>query len=94
MNKAELVEVVAQNAGITKTQANSTIDAIMNNIVKALKASDKVTIVDFGTFSIAKHAARNGRNPQTGALVKIKAKNVPKFKAGKDFAAKIAKSKK
>jgi DNA-binding protein HU-beta len=89
MNKAELIAKIAEDAGITKTQANLTVDAFVDAVTKTLKKGDKVTLVGFGTFSVSKRAARNGRNPQTGAVIKIKAKKVAKFKAGKDLSAKI-----
>jgi DNA-binding protein HU-beta len=89
MNKAELIAKIADDAGITKTQANATIDAFIDAVTKTLKKGDKVTLVGFGTFSVSKRAARNGRNPQTGAVIKIKAKKVAKFKAGKELASKM-----
>jgi len=89
MNKAELIAKIADDAGITKTQANATIDAFIDAVTKTLKKGDKVTLVGFGTFSVSKRAARNGRNPQTGAVIKIKAKKVARFKAGKELSAKI-----
>ncbi len=91
MNKAELIEKIAKDAGITKAQANETIDSFTTGVTGALKKGDKVTLVGFGTFSVTARAARNGRNPQTGATIKIKARKVPKFKAGKDFVTKIGK---
>jgi len=89
MNKAELIAKIADDAGITKTQANATVDAFVDAVTKTLKKGDKVTLVGFGTFSVSKRAARNGRNPQTGAVIKIKAKKVAKFKAGKELSSKI-----
>ncbi len=89
MNKAELISKIAEDAGITKTQANATLDSFVEAVTKTLKKGDKVTLVGFGTFSVSKRAARNGRNPQTGAVIKIKAKKVAKFKAGKDLSEKI-----
>jgi len=89
MNKAELIAKIADDAGITKTQANATIDSFVEAVTKTLKSGNKVTLVGFGTFSVTKRAARNGRNPQTGAVIKIKAKKVAKFKAGKELSAKI-----
>ncbi|MGF2412121.1 MAG: HU family DNA-binding protein [Ferruginibacter sp.] len=89
MNKAQLIAKIADDASITKTQANATIDAFVDAVTKTLKKGDKVTLVGFGTFSVSKRAARNGRNPQTGAVIKIKAKKVAKFKAGKDLSSKI-----
>ena len=89
MNKAELIAKIAEDAGITKTQANLTVDAFVDAVTKTLKKGDKVTLVGFGTFSVSKRAARNGRNPQTGAVIKIKAKKVAKFKEGKELSSKI-----
>ncbi len=89
MNKAELIAKIADDAGITKTQANASVDSFVDAVTKTLKKGDKVTLVGFGTFSVSKRAARNGRNPQTGAVIKIKAKKVAKFKAGKELSAKI-----
>jgi DNA-binding protein HU-beta len=89
MNKAELIAKIADGAGITKTQANATLDSFVEAVTKTLKGGGKVTLVGFGTFSVSKRAARNGRNPQTGAVIKIKAKKVAKFKAGKELSAKL-----
>jgi DNA-binding protein HU-beta len=89
MNKAELIAKIAADAEITKTQANAAVDAFVDAVTKTLKKGDKVTLVGFGTFSVSKRAARNGRNPQTGAVIKIKAKKVAKFKAGKELSAKM-----
>jgi DNA-binding protein HU-beta len=89
MNKAELIAKVADDAGITKTQANASLDSFVEAVTKTLKGGGKVTLVGFGTFSVSKRAARNGRNPQTGAVIKIKAKKVAKFKAGKELSAKL-----
>ncbi len=83
MNKAELISQLADDAGITKTQANAALDSFVTTVTKTLKKGDKVTLVGFGTFSVSKRAARNGRNPQTGEVIKIKARKVAKFKAGK-----------
>ena len=68
MNKAELIAKIADDAGVTKTQANSAVDSFVDAVTKTLKKGDKVTLVGFGTFSVSKRAARNGRNPQTGAV--------------------------
>lgn len=89
MNKAELIAKIADDAGITKTQANASLDSFIEAVTKTLKSGSKVTLVGFGTFSVSKRAARNGRNPQTGAVIKIKARKVAKFKAGKELAAKM-----
>lgn len=90
MNKAELIDHVAKVTGITKTQANEALDSFTDGIVSTLKKGDSVTLVGFGTFSVSQRAARNGRNPQTGETIKIKARKSPKFKAGKNFSDKIA----
>ena len=84
MTKAELVEQMADDAGITKIAAASALDSFTANVAKALKKKDgKVTLVGFGTFMKVRRKARKGRNPQTGEEIKIKAANVVKFKAGK-----------
>jgi DNA-binding protein HU-beta len=90
MNKAELIEQISKDAGLTKVQANDALNSFTNAVVASLKKGDTVTLVGFGTFSVSQRAARNGRNPQTGEVIKIKARKLPKFKAGKDFATKIA----
>jgi DNA-binding protein HU-beta len=89
MNKAELIAKLADDAGITETQANAALDSFVSAITKTLKGGGKVTLVGFGTFSVTKRAARTGRNPQTGAVIKIKAKKVARFKAGKELSSKI-----
>jgi len=89
MNKAELINKLADDAGVTKTQANAALDSFVEAVTKTLKGGGKVTLVGFGTFSVSKRAARNGRNPQTGEVIKIKAKKVARFKAGKELAGKL-----
>ena len=89
MNKAEMVSKIAEDAGIGKSQANAALDSFIDNVTKTLKAGDKITLVGFGTFSVSKRAARTGRNPQTGEAIKIKAKRVARFKAGKELSAKL-----
>ena len=91
MNKAELIAKIADDAEVTKTQANAALDSFVEAVTKTLKGGGKVTLVGFGTFSVSKRAARNGRNPQTGKEIKIAAKKVPKFKAGKELSTKVAK---
>lgn len=93
MNKAELIDQISKDAEITKTQANAALDSFTSAVTMALKKGDRVTLVGFGTFSVSDRAARNGRNPQTGAVIKIKARKVPKFKAGKEFSTRIASKK-
>ena len=82
MKKVELVEAVAEMAGLTKTDAAKAVDATFAAITKALKKGDRVPVVGFGTFGVAKRAAREGRNPRTGDTVKILARNAVTFKAG------------
>lgn len=82
MNKEDLILEIAKTT-CTKAEAGKALDAVLGAIKKALKKGDKVTLVGFGTFSVAKRAARKGRNPQTGASIKIAARKVPKFTAGK-----------
>ena len=82
MNKADLVNEVAKMT-CTKKEAAAALDAILDSIKKTLKKKGKVSLVGFGTFSVVKRKARKGRNPQTGKEIKIAAKNVPKFTAGK-----------
>ena len=83
MNKSDLVDAIAKSADISKTAAGRALDATVDTIKKALKKGDTVSLVGFGTFKVGKRAARNGRNPRTGATIKIKAAKVPKFSAGK-----------
>lgn len=84
MTKAELIELMASDAGITKVAAGAALDSFFTNVTKALKKKDgKVTLVGFGTFEKVRRKARKGRNPQTGEAIKIKASNSVKFKAGK-----------
>jgi DNA-binding protein HU-beta len=89
MNKAQLVEAMASEAKITKASAKSALDAFVTATTKSLKKGERVALVGFGTFSIAKRAARTGRNPQTGKPIKIAAKKVAKFKAGAELATKV-----
>lgn len=85
MNKAELVTSIASEAKISKADATRALDGFINATTKALKKGDRVALVGFGTFSVSKRSARNGRNPQTGKTIKIAAKKVAKFKAGADL---------
>ncbi len=86
MNKAQLIDAMAKDAGITKADAKRALDAFVDNTTKALKKDDRVALVGFGSFSISKRSARTGRNPQTGAPIKIAAKKVVRFKAGSELA--------
>ena len=93
MNKAELIDKIAKDTGITKVQANEALDSFTSAVVSSLKKGGRVTLVGFGTFSVSERSARNGRNPQTGEVIKIKARKVPKFKAGKDFSMRVSSAK-
>lgn len=83
MNKGDLINQIATDADISKNQATDALNSVLTSIENTLKKDDKVTLIGFGTFSVGKRAARIGRNPQTGAEIKIKAKTTVKFKAGK-----------
>jgi DNA-binding protein HU-beta len=83
VNKAELVDAIADSADISKAAAGRALDAAIESVKKALKKGDTVTLVGFGSFYVGKRAARTGRNPRTGGTIKIKAAKVPKFRAGK-----------
>ncbi|MEE4639206.1 MAG: HU family DNA-binding protein [Wenzhouxiangella sp.] len=85
MNKSELIDSIASDAGLTKADAQRALDATTDSIAKALKSGDTVSLVGFGTFSVKERAARTGRNPATGETIKIKASKTPSFKAGKGF---------
>jgi DNA-binding protein HU-beta len=90
MTKAELITKMAKDAKITKVAAGAALDSFMSNVTKALKKRNgKVTLVGFGTFKKVYRKTRKGRNPQTGKPIKIKGKNVVKFKAGKTLQSKI-----
>ena len=93
MNKAELIAAVAAQTGDTKKGAEASVNAFVDVITDALAKGDKVQLVGFGSFEVRKRAARKGRNPQTGKEIKIAAKKVVKFKAGKKLSDKVAKSK-
>jgi len=83
MNKGDLIEVVADDAGLSKADATRAVDAMISAVTKALKTGKQVALVGFGTFSVKKRAARQGRNPRTGQTIQIAASKVPGFKAGK-----------
>jgi DNA-binding protein HU-beta len=90
MNKSELIDVIAKEVELTKVAAGNALDAITAAIVKAVAKGDTVTLVGFGTFKSTKRAARTGRNPSTGAAIKIAASTSPKFSAGATFKAAVA----
>nr|WP_320133351.1 HU family DNA-binding protein [uncultured Holophaga sp.] len=94
MNKAELIAAIAEKAEINKSKAAVALDTFVSSISAALRAGDKVTLVGFGTFSVAARGARTGRNPRDGAKIKIAAKKVAKFKPGKKLADDVNGAKK
>lgn len=83
MNKTDLIDAIASAADLSKADAGRALDAVIDSITDTLKKGDPVSLVGFGTFQVKHRAAREGRNPQTGATIQIKASNVPGFKAGK-----------
>lgn len=83
MNKSELIEHIAQQADISKAAAGRALEAVIGGVKTTLKKGGSVSLVGFGTFSVTKRAARSGRNPRTGAAIKIKAAKIPKFRPGK-----------
>ena len=85
MNKSELVDAMAADAGVSKAAAKKALDSMMNNVEKSLKKGGRVSLVGFGSWSVSKRAARDGRNPQTGKTIRIAAKNVVKFKPGAEL---------
>jgi len=89
MNKAELIDAMAAEANLTKADAKRALDAFVGATTKSLKKGDRVALVGFGSFSVAKRAARTGRNPQTGKEIKIAAKKVVKFKAGSELTGSV-----
>lgn len=89
MNKGDLINKVAEGAGITKAQASDALNAVIEGISGALKSGDKITLIGFGTFSVSQRDARTGRNPQTGASIKIPAKKMVKFKPGKELSDSV-----
>jgi DNA-binding protein HU-beta len=89
MNKSELIDAMAEKAGLTKADAKKSLEAFIDSTTDALGKGDKLALVGFGSFSVSERAARTGRNPQTGKEIKIPAKKVVKFKAGSDLADKV-----
>lgn len=89
MNKAELIDAMAAEAGLSKADAKRALDAFIDTTTGALKKGDRLSLVGFGSFSVSKRAARTGRNPQTGKEIKIAAKNVVRFKAGSELQGKV-----
>jgi DNA-binding protein HU-beta len=91
MNKADLVDKIAASSSITTSQATTAIDTLVGTVTGALKKSDRVTLVGFGTFSVSQRKARNGRNPQTGSVIKIAARRVAKFTPGAELKKAVNK---
>ena len=91
MNKADLVAAMAEKAGVSKKDAEASLKAFTDVVAEELKKGEKIQLVGFGTFEVSERAARTGRNPQTGKEIKIAAKTVPAFSAGKKFKEAVAK---
>ncbi|XOV68242.1 MAG: HU family DNA-binding protein [Fluviicola sp.] len=89
MNKAELIDAMAESAGLSKADAKRALDAFVESTTTALKKGDRISLVGFGSFSVSERAARTGRNPQTGKEIQIAAKNVVRFKAGSELSDKV-----
>jgi DNA-binding protein HU-beta len=89
MNKAELIDAIAANAGLSKADAKKALDAFVGATTTALKGGDRISLVGFGSFSVSQRAARTGRNPQSGKEIKIAAKNVVRFKAGAELSGNV-----
>lgn len=89
MNKAELIDAMASGSGLSKADAKKALDAFVDATAGALKGGDRISLVGFGSFSVSTRSARNGRNPKTGAVIKIAAKNAIRFKAGAELSAKV-----
>ena len=89
MNKAELIDAIAAESGLSKADAKKALDGFVNATANALKSGDRISLVGFGSFSVSNRAARTGRNPQTGKEIKISAKNVVRFKAGAELSGKV-----
>ncbi|UCE92640.1 MAG: HU family DNA-binding protein [Flavobacteriaceae bacterium] len=89
MNKSDLIESMATNAGISKAAAGKALDGMMKSITGELMTGGRVSLVGFGSFSVSTRAARDGRNPQTGATIKIPARKVVKFKAGSELKESV-----
>ncbi|MFY7990442.1 MAG: HU family DNA-binding protein [Fluviicola sp.] len=89
MNKAELIDAIASEAGLSKADAKKALDAFVSATGAALKKGDRISLVGFGSFSVSKREARTGRNPQTGKEIKIAAKNVVRFKAGAELSGAV-----
>jgi len=89
MNKSDLIDAMAEDAGVTKAAAKKALESFLDNVQGALKKGNRVSLVGFGSWSVSKRAAREGRNPQTGKTIKIAAKQVVKFKAGSELQSSV-----
>ncbi len=89
MNKTELIDAMSADAGISKAAAKKSLESFLGSVGGTLKKGGRVSLVVFGSWSVSRRAARDGRNPQTGATIKIKAKNVVKFKAGAELSGSV-----
>jgi DNA-binding protein HU-beta len=89
MNKAELIDAIASDAGLSKADAKRALDGFVGATTSALKKGDRISLVGFGSFSVSNRAARMGRNPKTGQEIHIAAKNVVRFKAGSELSGKV-----
>jgi DNA-binding protein HU-beta len=89
MNKAELIASLAEETGLTRTDVLKVVDALLDEVTRTLKRGDRVALVGFGSFGVSKRKARTGRNPQTGAPIKIAARRVPRFTPGKELKAAV-----
>ena len=89
MNKAELIDAIAASAGLSKADAKRALDGFVSATTGALAKGDSISLVGFGSFGISKRNARNGRNPKTGAVIQIAAKNTVRFKAGADLSKNV-----
>ena len=89
MNKAELIDAIASEAGLTKADAKKALDGFVGATTDALKKGERISLVGFGSFDISKRNARNGRNPKTGAVIQIAAKNTVRFKAGSELSSSV-----
>ncbi len=89
MNKSDLIDAMASDAGITKAAAKKSLESFLGNVEGSLQKGNRVSLVGFGSWSVTRRAAREGRNPQTGKTIKIAAKNVVKFKGGSDLQSSV-----
>lgn len=89
MNKAELIDAIANESGLSKADSKKALDAFVNATSAALRSNDRISLVGFGSFSVSERAARTGRNPQTGKEIQIASKKVIKFKAGSELTDKV-----